>query len=76
MKQTTLLKTGIIGSIIAAICCVTPVLVVLFGAVGLAAFIGYLDYVLMPALVIFLGITAYAFFRKKKCKGEDDECKL
>ena len=45
-------------------------------SMGVAAFIGYLDYVLMPALVVFLGITAYAFFGKKKCKGEDDECKL
>lgn len=76
MKQRTLMKTGIIGSLIAALCCLTPVLVVLLGAIGLAAFIGYLDYVLMPVLVVFLGITAYAFFRKKKCKGEDDECKL
>ena len=76
MKQQILLKTGIIGSLIAAICCLTPVLVVLMGAMGVAAFIGYLDYVLMPALVVFLGITAYAFFGKKKCKGEDDECKL
>lgn len=76
MKQRTLLKTGIIGSLIAALCCVTPLLAVLLGAVGLAAFIGYLDYVLMPALVVFLGVTAYAFFWKKKCKEEDDECKL
>jgi len=76
MKQRALLKTGIIGSLIAALCCLTPVLVVLLGTVGLAAFIGYLDYVLIPALLVFLGITAYAFFWKKKCKGEDDECKL
>lgn len=76
MKQQTLLKTGIIGSLIAAICCVTPVLVVFMGAMGVAAFIGYLDYVLMSALVVFLSITAYAFFMRKKCKGEDNECKL
>ncbi len=62
MKRNTLLKTGIIGSAIAALCCFTPVLVVLFGAVGLAAWAGYLDYVLMPALVFFLGLTAYAYF--------------
>jgi len=59
------LKTGIIGSIVAALCCFTPVLVLLFGALGLAAIMGYLDYVLMPALIIFLAITAYAFFIKK-----------
>lgn len=65
MKRQTLLKTGIIGSLIAAVCCFTPVLVWLFAAVGLAALVGYLDYVLFPTLVVFLGITAYAFFRKR-----------
>ena len=33
-----LLKVGIIGTIIVALCCFTPILVILFGAVGLAAF--------------------------------------
>ena len=68
MKKSTLLKTGIIGSAIAALCCFTPVLVILFGAVGLAAWVGYLDYVLMPALVFFIGLTAYAYMKKEKDK--------
>lgn len=66
MKKFTLLKTGIIGSAIVALCCFTPVLVVLFGAVGLSAWVGHLDAVLMPALVIFLALTVYAFFKKDK----------
>jgi mercuric ion transport protein len=66
MQRSTLLKTGITGSIIAALCCFTPVLVLLFGAVGLAAWIGYLDLLLMPALLIFIGITAYAFSINEK----------
>lgn len=49
-----------------ALCCFTPVLVVLFGVVGLAALIGYLDYVLLPALAFFIGLTGYAIWRKKK----------
>ena len=78
MKKETLLKTGIIGSIVAALCCFTPVLVIVFGAVGLAALVGYLDYVLMPALVFFIGLTAWAFFKKdRQCKEEKgDACKL
>jgi len=66
MKISTLLKTGIIGIAIAALCCFTPVLVILFGAVGLAAWVGHLDVVLMPALVFFLGLTVYAFLKKDK----------
>lgn len=65
-KPTTLLKTGIIGSVIAAICCFTPVLVLSLGAVGLAAWIGYLDFVLLPALALFICITIYAVARMNK----------
>jgi len=66
MKKSTLLKTGIIGSAIAALCCFTPALVILFGAIGLSAWVGHLDAVLMPALLLFLGLTVYAFLKKDK----------
>tara|TARA_A100001391_G_C5082736_1_gene280311 strand:+ start:1553 stop:1855 length:303 start_codon:yes stop_codon:yes gene_type:complete len=62
-----LLSIGIIGTVVAALCCFTPVLVLLFGAVGLSALTGYLDYVLIPALLIFIGLTFYAVFRKRAC---------
>ena len=57
---------GIAGTVIAALCCFTPVLVILFGVVGLSALVGYLDYVLLPALAFFLGLTIYAVYRRKK----------
>ncbi|GIX11803.1 mercury resistance system transport protein MerF [Elioraea sp.] len=66
MKDATIIKTGVAGSVIAAICCVTPILVVLFGAVGLAAWLGWIDYVLLPALVLFLGITGYGLWRRQR----------
>ncbi len=68
MNDRTLLRTGVIGSVIAAICCFTPVLVLLFAAVGLSAWMGWwLDYfVLFPALAIFLGLTGYAVYRLKR----------
>ena len=61
-----LLKIGIIGSAVAAVCCFTPLLVVLLGAIGLSGVIGILDYVLLPALVIFLAITGYALWKRKQ----------
>ncbi len=61
-----LLGTGVTGSVIAAICCFTPALVVLVTAVGLSAIVGYLDYVLFPALAFFLGLTGYALYRRSK----------
>jgi len=66
MKNSALLATGIIGSIVAALCCFTPVLVVLLGIVGLSALTGYLDLVLMPALAFFIALTLYALWRRLK----------
>lgn len=66
MKDATILKTGIIGSVIAAICCATPILVIGLGAVGLSAWLGWVDYVLVPALVLFLAIAAYGFWRRQQ----------
>lgn len=62
----TLLRVSIIGTILVALCCFTPVLVILLGVVGLSALTGYLDYVLLPALAIFIGLTIYAIQRKRQ----------
>ena len=66
MNDKALLTTGIVGTVLAALCCFTPVLVVLLAGVGLSAAIGYLDLVLLPALAIFAGITVYALWRRKR----------
>jgi len=65
MTNDRLLRIGIFGSVIAAICCFTPVLVILLGAIGLAGLVGVLDYVLFPALFIFLAITGYALWKRQ-----------
>ena len=61
-----LVLTGLIGTVIAALCCFTPVLLVLLGAVGLSALTGILDYVLIPALLFFVLLTIYALVRKNR----------
>jgi mercuric ion transport protein len=66
MSDRKLLGVGLGGSAIAAVCCFTPALVLLLGAVGLSAWLAWLDYVLLPALVLFLGITAYALLRRRQ----------
>ena len=66
MNDKQLVTTGIIGTVIAALCCFTPVLVILFGFVGLSAVVGYLDYVLLPALGFFIVLTIYAVWRRQK----------
>ena len=41
------------------------ILVILLGAVGLSWIVGYLDYVLLPAFVFFIGLTIYSIWRRK-----------
>jgi len=66
MKGATLIKTGAAGAIIAAVCCATPVLTIVLGAVGLAAVSAYLDYVLLPALAVCFGMIGYGLYLRKK----------
>lgn len=62
----TLVRVGLVGTVLVALCCFTPILVILLGVVGLSALTGYLDYVLLPVLAIFIGLTIYAIWRKRK----------
>ena len=41
-------------------------LAILLSAIGLSAVLGYLDYVLIPAMVLFLGIVIYAAYRRQR----------
>lgn len=65
MDNRNLIRFGVVGTAIAALCCFTPVLVVLVSVVGLSAIVGYLDYVLLPALIFFIGLTVYAMWRRQ-----------
>ena len=60
----------IAGSILVALCCFTPILVITLGAVGLSAFTPYLDYVLLPALVMLLVLVFVSYGRwKRACRS-------
>ncbi len=73
MNDRKLLGTGIVGAVVAALCCFTPLLVVLLGAVGLSAALGWLDYVLLPALAFFIALTIYAVYRRQKGAEQTSE---
>ncbi len=77
MKDRKLIGLGIIGTVIAALCCFTSILVVGAAVVGLSAIVGWLDYVLFPALFFFIGLTVYAVYRRRnnlKTQVGGDEC--
>ena len=67
MKDRKLLRVGLIGTAIAAICCFTPALVLLLGALGLSALVGWwLDLILFPALAVFMAMAAYGFYLRRR----------
>jgi mercuric ion transport protein len=65
MQDRALIATGAIGAVIAAICCATPLLVVVFGAVGLSASLAKADYVVIPVLILCLALIAVGFYRRR-----------
>ena len=60
------LYAAIAGTVLAALCCATPILVITLGAIGLGAFTPYLDYILMPALIILIIVALVSYRRYKK----------
>ena len=54
-------KAGMWGSIVAAICCATPLVAIALASVGLATMVPYLDYIIVPALLICLLLALYGW---------------
>ncbi len=61
---------AIVGTILVALCCFTPILVITLGAVGFSTFTPYLDYVLLPAFVMLVVLAFVSYGRwKRACKS-------
>ena len=77
MADRKLVAGGLLGTVLTAICCFTRALVLLLGAVGLSAWVGWLDVVLFPALAVFIGLTIYGLIgrgpagKAASCAGQD-----
>ena len=67
MNSKNALIVSISGTILVALCCFTPIPVILLGAIDLSALVGYLDYVLLPALFIMLALTVLSYRRYRRC---------
>lgn len=61
------------GTILVALCCFTPILIVILTAVGLGGIIGYLDYILLPALAILLTLMIGSYRRYRKIQQRKEE---
>jgi len=66
MKPKIALWASISGTVLVALCCFTPLLVVTLSTIGLVAVVGYLDYILLPALAMMLVVT-FISYRRYQC---------
>lgn len=58
-----------IGTLVVAVCCFTPILVVTLGILGLGFLTPYLDYILLPTLVVLVVVTVMAYREWKQSSG-------
>jgi uncharacterized membrane protein len=70
-RGKTLVKTGIIGTLVAAACCFTPLAVIALTGIGLTAALGGIDYVVFPIMFASLGLVAYAVYLQAGRRGFD-----
>jgi mercuric ion transport protein len=57
------LYASIAGTVLVALCCFTPILVIALSAAGVAALTPYLDVLLYPALVVLIVVTWISYKR-------------
>ena len=69
MTNNKMLRTSCASTGIAALCCFSPILIIALGAVGLSAWLGWVDFVLFPMLFASLGVVAYALYLRAGSPG-------
>ena len=68
MLRDRWLVLGAIGAALTCLACLTPALVLLLGALGLGAFTGRLDLVVLPLLIAFAGFAVYRYRQVRRRK--------
>ncbi len=61
MRRDWWLALGVIGAALTCLACLTPVAVLVLGAIGLGAWAGRLDVVLFLLLLSFVGLAVYRY---------------
>ena len=55
------LALGVIGAALACLSCLTPFIVIALGAIGLSAWAGHLDIVVLPVLTACIALVIYRY---------------
>lgn len=65
LQHRALIGVGASGATVAAICCATPALAVVLPLIGLGAWLGVADYVLIPLLLGSLALIGLGLHRRR-----------
>jgi mercuric ion transport protein len=65
-QNTKLIWTGVTGAVVSMLCCFTPALALLFGALGFSAYVAKLDYVLIPIFLASVALVIFAVVRRRR----------
>jgi mercuric ion transport protein len=65
-KNFKLMRTGFVAVLLSLLCCVTPVVVIALGALGLAAYASKADYVLVPVFLAGIALIGFALVRRRR----------
>lgn len=57
---------GLIAALIAAVCCLAPILLLVLGGAGAEALTGSLGYALVLAAGVLVAIVAYALWHRRR----------
>ena len=69
MNSRRLFRIGAVGTVITALCCFTPLLVIGLTSLGFVGAIAYLDMILLPLLGICALLLAFALMQKVRSNG-------
>ncbi len=69
MEDRTLLRVSLVSGGIAVLCCATPLLPIVLGTIGLSAWLVWADYLVISAVLLFLGLVAYVLVRRRGGSG-------
>lgn len=64
MNDRSLIATGGVAAVLAAICCATPLLAILLSGIGLTAWIDRADYVVLPVLLVGVALVGLGLYRR------------
>ena len=68
MRRDWWLVLGVIGTALTYLACLTPVAILVLGAIGLGAWTGRLDLVLLPLLAGFVVLAVYRYRMRRRAR--------